>query len=100
MTKPSRSNRRSIAAMVPRDARIGNRQETDAGQQQQAGVELFRAIGLHEGAELLVVTALANVVANLVAQLAPFVERPFEPERFRTFDRAIEGDPGHRLWNR
>ena len=45
----------------------------------------------------LIEAALAHLVVNLVAQLAPVVERPFEPEGLRALDRAIEGDPGHDL---
>ena len=97
MTKPSRSRRRSIAAMVRSTRGSDDRQEADAGQQQQAGVELGRAIGLHERSQLFVKTALADVFANLIAQLAPVVERPFKPERLRALDCAIERDPSHDL---
>src|SRR5262249_43761165 len=79
------------------NARIGYRQEADARQQQQAGVELVATIGLHECTELRVVTPRADVVANLVTQFAPIVDWPFEAEILRALDGAIESDPGHDL---
>ena len=79
------------------DARIRHRQKSNARQQQQIGVEQLRAVSLGENAELFVEAALAYVMENLVAQLAPFVERPFETERLGALDGAIVGDPRHDL---
>ena len=95
MTKPSRSRRLSTAAIVRSIRGSETGKKSDAGQQQQVGVELFRSVGLHEGAKLLVVAVLADLVADLLAQRPPFIERPVEAERLRALDRAIVGDPGH-----
>ena len=46
-------------------ARIGGRQESDRGNQQQARVELFASVGLNEAAKLPIESVAADVVVDL-----------------------------------
>src|SRR5262249_56340291 len=78
-------------------ARVAGRQESDRGNEQGAGIELVRSIGLDERAESRIERLLAHFIADLVADAAPPVERALEAERFPAFDRAIESDPRHDL---
>src|SRR6266446_7280259 len=52
-------------------ARIGDRQESHAWDQEQARVDLFRSIGLNEAAELCVETALDYLGADPRSQFSP-----------------------------
>src|SRR5262249_58509222 len=56
-----------------------------------------RPIGLDEAPELRVEAPTAHVGVNCGGELTPAIERRFEAELLRAFDRAIEGDPCHDL---
>ena len=62
---PSRSSSRSTASTVPRIARVVGGQEADERNQQEARVELLRAVGLDERAERRVEAALADLRMDL-----------------------------------
>ena len=57
------------------DPRIARRQEADAGEHEQAGVELVRAVVLHEAVLLRVEALLADLGLHLVGELAPPIDR-------------------------
>src|SRR5262249_58194235 len=76
---------------------IVGRQKADQRQEQKAGVEVFRPIGLDEAPELLIEAATAHVGVNCGGELTPASDRPFEAELLRALDRTIEGDPCHDL---
>ena len=57
------------------DPRIGRRQEADAGEHEQAGVELVGAVVLHEAVLLRVEALLADLGLDLVGDLAPAIDR-------------------------
>src|SRR5215218_9781523 len=79
----------------PRYAIVGSRQEANERNVQHAGVELARAVVLREGATLGVVSELAYVGVDLVANLLPALERSVQLEALGKPDRAVEDDPGH-----
>src|SRR5438105_4707084 len=79
------------------DACIISREESDAGQQQQARVELLRPVGLHETSELLVEPVGANLGTNLRSNIAPSVDRPVKRELLSALDCTVECDPCHHL---
>src|SRR5262249_8749858 len=58
-------------AQRPTDPRIVGRKEPDDRDQQQAGIELFGAVGLDEAAELAIEAALAHFRLDLIGDLAP-----------------------------
>src|SRR5438094_57902 len=96
MTNPSAKSRRD-GPYCAAHACIVRRQKTDLRQQQQAGIELFGPVGLHEAPKLGVETAPADVGMNGGGDLAPAIDRAFETELLRTLDGAIEGYPGQHL---
>src|SRR5262249_51462140 len=68
-------------------------QESDGGNEQSAGIELPRAICLHERPKLWIEGFFAHLIADFLADGAPSVERAFEAECFSALDRAIECNP-------
>ena len=64
---------------------VVRRQEAHLRDEQQRGVQLLRAVGLREGVALLVVALLAHVPVDVVAQLAPPLQRAV---RVAGLDRA------------
>src|SRR5262245_47923275 len=78
-------------------ARVAGRQEADEWNEEGAGVELACAIALHKGTELGVIGTLTHFLVNLIAELAPTLERPLQLKVLDAFDGAVEGDPGHDL---
>ena len=81
----------------PSNARVVWRKKAHRGQQQQAGVELFRAVRLHEGSQLAIESALTDLVVNRLTDLAPAIDRSRQIELLDGVDAAIEGHPGHDL---
>src|SRR4051812_40839110 len=79
------------------DARIIRRQESHRRQQQDAGIEHLRAIGLDEGIQFEIKSSRADVEMDGIAQRAPLVERRLEAEHLGALDAAVERDPGHYL---
>ena len=77
--------------------RIGGGKEADERNQQQARIELFRAVRLHERPERVVVAALGHFPVDRVAHLAPPIDRPVEVVLFDRADGAVERDPRHHL---
>src|SRR5206468_8854321 len=73
-------------------ARILRRQEAELGDQQQAGIEVTRAVALDEAAEIAIETLAADVIVNFGGDGAPAIDRAVELEAFRALDRAIERD--------
>src|SRR5438067_881396 len=73
------------------------RQEAELGDQQQAGIEVTRAVALDEAAEIAIETLAADVIVNFGGDGAPAIDRAVELEAFRALDRAIERDPAHDL---
>ena len=80
-----------------RDARVVDGEEADEGHQQQARVEPRRAVELGERAELLVESLPADLVVDLVAELAPALDRPVAPVLLDAPHGAVERDPRHHL---
>src|SRR5437764_287931 len=80
-----------------RDPRIVARQEADEREEQQARVEVFRAVGLHERSELLVEAVLADLVVNTLAQSTPDFLRAVETVLFDGANSPVECDPRHHL---
>ena len=62
------------------NARVGGRQEADQRDHQQAGVEVLRAVILHEGAELRVEALFTDFPMDFVAAFPPAI-RPGRPRR-------------------
>jgi hypothetical protein len=65
----------------PADARIRSRQEADEWDQQEARVELRRAVRLRERAELLVEALLADLSVDPLTQVAPVLDAAVETVR-------------------
>jgi hypothetical protein len=79
------------------DARVLGWQEPGGPDQQEAGVEFARAVGLGEGVPFGVVALAADLGVDPVADLPPARERSRQPCLLDGFDGAVEGDPGHYL---
>ena len=88
---------RSMASTVHMHARIGGGKKTDQRHEQQGGVELLRAVGLHEGVLLFVEGLGADFGVDGVAERLPLFDGAFVTELFGEQNGAIEGDPGHHL---
>src|SRR6185312_7591081 len=71
--------------------------ETHQRYEQQACIQGFRAIGLHEAAELGIVGLGAYVGVDGVGNLAPMRGRPLVAELLNKFHGAVESDPDHDL---
>ena len=82
-----------------RDARIVAGKEADERDHQHRRVESRVVVGLGERAELGVVAALAHLVVDLVADLAPPLRPALAAVRrgLDHRDRAVERDPAHHL---
>src|SRR4029078_4450178 len=79
------------------NAWIARRQEADERNEQHAGVGKLRPVRLNEGVHTGVEGFRTNVGVDLVAHLAPVVDRSVEAEHLGALDRAVERDPGHDL---
>src|SRR5438067_1348893 len=78
-------------------ARIVGWQEPDLRDQEQAGIEIRRAVRLHERVALRIVALGADLRVNRIARLLPTLDRAIETEGFGVLDRPIECHPGHHL---
>ncbi len=74
-------------------ARVRHRQEAHRRQQQDAGIEQLRTVGLDERILLTIKAVFADIAADGVAQGPPAIERRLEFKSFGAFDSAIERDP-------
>jgi len=79
------------------DARIPGRKESRHRNQQQAGIELPRAIALNEAPEARVVAVAAHVVVDASTQRTPLPHRALYPELLDAANGAIDRDPRHHL---
>src|SRR6185437_8504473 len=77
--------------------RVGDRQEAELWQEEEAGVQAIAAEALHEAVLAAVEALAADGCVNFVAQRLPALERRVEPVGFGVVQRAIEGDPAHHL---
>src|ERR1700688_3800103 len=75
--------------------RFIRRQESDRGQEQQAGVELLRSVGLHKASKFQIEAPPAHLVVDFRRHRPPALYRPFQSKFFRTLDRPVEGYPSH-----
>ena len=69
--------------------------ESDRAERQQRRVDLGRVVVLHEGVALGVVALAQHLVAHLLAQLAPALDRAGQPVLLDAADGAVEGGPHH-----
>ena len=76
---------------------VAGRQEVDERDHQQARVELRAAVCLHERVSIRVEAVGADVVVDLLAHLAPFLQRSLTAELLDRAYRAIERHPRHYL---
>src|SRR5262249_16234846 len=76
-------------------ARVLGRKKTHQWQQQNAGIEVLRAVGAHERAKRAVEAAAAYILMYALAQTPPAPQRCLQPELLSTLYHTIQSPPGH-----
>src|SRR5262249_10226639 len=79
------------------DPRVFGGKKADQWDQQQAGIELLRSVGLDKAVKVAVETVFTDLGVDFVGDLAPALPWVAECLSFQLVRRAIERDPSHDL---